>query len=287
MYIDLAAAFESKPPILDFVWAGFVAGTVGALIGPSGISKTYFATQLAMAVACNVEGGDLLDMSPERSGRVVYIAAEDPIPAMQKRIYSIGQRLTPSARAAITKSMRLKVITGDRWNIMDPKELEKLVNDCMDCRLIVLDTLSRIHQLDENSNGHMAYLISTLEHIAVKTGASVLYVHHVNKGSAREGQTDQQHAARGASALIDNVRWCGYLAKVGEDEIKKLRPRTTDGNVLSNQRNDFVRFGVSKQNYDVTPSSRWYSRSEGGVLVPAAMQEVSSFVKKKGRRDEV
>ncbi|WP_373873394.1 AAA family ATPase, partial [Aeromonas caviae] len=33
-------------------------------------------------------------------------------------------------------------------------------------RLIVLDTLSRIHSLDENSNGDMARLVATLEHIA-------------------------------------------------------------------------------------------------------------------------
>ena len=60
----------------------------------------------------------------------------------------------------------------------------------------------------------MAHLVSVLEHIAATTGAAVLYLHHVNKGSARDGQTDQQQAARGASALIDNARWCGYVAKM-------------------------------------------------------------------------
>ncbi|WP_444979047.1 hypothetical protein, partial [Aeromonas caviae] len=45
-----------------------------------------------------------------------------------------------------------------------------------------------------------------LEHIAATTGAAVLYLHHVNKGSARDGQTDQQQAARALPLLT----WCRY-----------------------------------------------------------------------------
>ncbi|WP_212625512.1 helicase RepA family protein [Pseudomonas sp. PP3] len=287
MPMNLKAAFENAPPELDFIWPGFLAGTVGAIVAPGATGKTFWALQAAMAVACSVPGGDLLNISPTRSGHVVYIAAEDPVSALHPRIYSIGQKLTPSARLAITKSMTLKVITGNRWNIMVQEELDSLVSECTGCRLIVLDTLSRIHRLDENSNGEMAYLISTLEYVADQTGASVLYLHHVSKGSAREGQTDQQHAARGASALIDNVRWCGYLAKMGEDETKKIRFLNQDTASFSDQRGSFVRFGVSKQNYDITPRNRWYNRSHGGVLVPVDVQELSTGVKKKGRRDEV
>lgn len=287
MAIDLKAAFENAPPKLDFVWPGFLAGTVGAMIAPGAAGKTFWALQAAMAVACSAPGGDLLNISPTLSGRVVYLAAEDPASALRRRIYSIGQKLTPSARLAITKSMTLQVITGDRWNIMDALELERLVIECAGCRLIVFDTLSRIHRLDENSNGDMANLISTFEYVAAKTGASVLYLHHVSKGSAREGQTDQQHAARGASVLVDNVRWCGYLAKMGEDEAKKLRIRNQGIASLIDQRGNFVRFGVSKQNYETAPHNQWYSRSDGGVLVPVEVQELSIGVKKKGRRDEV
>ncbi|WP_223943080.1 AAA family ATPase, partial [Aeromonas caviae] len=42
---------------------------------------------------------------------------------------------------------------------------------------------------DVFQRGDMARLVATLEHIAASTGASVLYLHHVSKGSAREGQT--------------------------------------------------------------------------------------------------
>lgn len=57
---------------------------------------------------------------------------------------------------------------------------------------MVLGTLSRTHRLDENSNGNMAALVACLEHLALETGASVLSLHHVGKGSAREGATGHQ-----------------------------------------------------------------------------------------------
>lgn len=43
----------------------------------------------------------------------------------------------------------------------------------------------------------------------------------------------------------------------------------------------FVRFGVSKQNYDATPLDRWYQRHTGGVLLPVELQEASKSEEKE------
>ena len=162
-----------------------------------------------------------------------------------------------------------------------------LIKFCSGARLIVLDTLSRIHDRDENSNGDMAKLVATLEHIAARTGASVLYLHHVSKGSAREGQTDQQQAARGASALIDNARWCGFVAKMTEDEAKSLSDRAYDRQPIGKDRRGFfVRFGVSKQNYDATPHDQWYQRRDGGVLLPVELLDAKQDSGKGRQREQ-
>jgi RecA-family ATPase len=236
-----------------------------------------------MSIACSVAGGDLMGLAPAHTGRVVYLAGEDPPPALVRRIHAIGQHLGHTARQAIGENLVLEPIMGKRLNVMDEAHLRRVIEYSAGARLIVLDTLSRIHALDENSNGNMAHLVAVLERVAATTVASVLYLHHVSKGSAREGQTDQQQAARGASALIDNARWCGYVARMTEDEAKRLSDRTHDRKPIGDERRGyFVRFGVSKQNYDATPLDRWYMRHAGGVLVPVELYEASRN-EEKGR----
>lgn len=272
MAIDLRAAFENAPPTLDFIWPGFLAGTVGALVAPGATGKSFWALEAAISVACSVAGGDLVGLAPSRAGRVVYFAGEDPEVALIRRIHAIGQHLNQPARTAISDNLNIQPIMGTRMNVMDEQGVAPIIELCAGTRLIVLDTLSRIHNLDENSNGDMARLVSKLEHIAVRTGASVLYLHHVSKGSARDGQTDQQQAARGASALIDNARWCGFVTKMTREQAKSLSDRPYDRQPIGNDRRGlFVRFGVSKQNYDAIPLDQWYKRQDGGVLLPVEL----------------
>jgi RecA-family ATPase len=287
MAIDILAAFENEPPALDFVWSGFLAGTVGALIAPGATGKSFWALEAAMSVACGVAGGDLIGLAPMRTGRVVYLAGEDPSAALVRRVHAIGQHLGHVARKAIAENLVLEPIMGKRLNLTDEAHLRRVIECSAGSRLIVLDTLSRIHALDENSNSDMSRLVAMLEHVADATGASVLYLHHVSKGSARDGQTDQQQAARGASALIDNARWCGYVARMSEDEAKRLSDCAHNRRPIGcERRGHFVRFGISKQNYDATPVDRWFMRHAGGVLLPITLHEAGGMVGKgrDGRR---
>ncbi len=284
MAIDLLEAFENEPPTLDFIWPGFLAGTVGALVAPGATGKSFWALEAAMSIACSVSGGDLLGLAPSHTGSVLYLAGEDPAPALIRRIHFVGKHLASGARAAIAEGLTLEPIMGKGFNVMNARQFERLVERSQGHRLVVLDTLSRIHQLDENSNSDMARLVAQLEKLAAQTGASVLYLHHVSKGSVRDGLGDQQQAARGASALIDNARWCGYVATMTDDESKRLSDHRLP--IGRDRRGSFVRFGISKQNYDPVPLERWYQRQDGGALVPVQLVEV--VPERKGRRrDEI
>jgi RecA-family ATPase len=264
MAIDMFRAFQEEPPELDFIWPSFLAGTVGALVAPGAAGKSFWALEAAMAVA----GADLLKLNPTRTGKVVYFSGEDPANALIRRAHSIGKHLDSGMRHAIRENLILEPIQGKRLNIMDQEHSTRIIKYCSGARLIILDTLSRIHQLDENSNGDMANLIGTLEYVAVRTGASVLYLHHISKSSTKDGQNDQQQAARGASALIDNARWCGFVSKMTENESKNLTDcDRTKLPIGTERKGSYVRYGVSKQNYDADPVNQWYQRQEGGVLV--------------------
>jgi len=289
MVLDIMSAFTNDPPHLDFIWPGFLSGTVGALIAPGATGKSFWALQAAMSVACNLPGGDTIGIKPKHHGPVVYLAAEDPEPALIRRVHSIGQHLSNDARRAIAENLTLEPIMGQRFDVMSSTGVELLLQKCDGARLIVLDTLSRVHQLDENSNGDMSRLVNMLEYVAAKSGASVLYLHHVNKGSARQGQLDQQQAARGASSLTDNVRWCGYVAKMTKEEAARMSDRPHDKRPIGEDRRGFyARFGVSKQNYDTAHLEQWYKRGDGGVLLPVEMVKSKEEAKtEKDSRYEV
>jgi RecA-family ATPase len=271
MAIDILAALQTDPPELDFIWPGFLAGTVGALVAPGATGKSYWTLEAAISIACSVAGGDLVELAPTKTGRVVYLAGEDPPAALIRRIHAIGQHLPPASRGAVSQNLTLEAVMGKRLNIMDSKFLDQLIALASDARLIVLDTLSRIHLLDENNNGDMARLVSTLEYVADSTGSAVLFLHHVNKTSGKEGHTSQ-HAARGASALIDNVRWCGFMTKMNEHEAEHLSNSSQGYHPIGNDKKcAFVRFGVCKQNYAAIQPDRWYERKKGGVLLPVKL----------------
>jgi len=279
MPIDIMSAFSNEPEELDFVWPGFLAGTVGALVAPGGTGKSYFALQAAMSVAC--EEADLLRLKPKYHGQVVYLAAEDPEPVLIRRLHSIGQYLSPVAREIVAENLTIEPVLGKRIDIMQDRHLRYLADYCAEVRLIVLDTLSRFHSLDENSNSDMSRVVSALEYLADQTGSAILYLHHVSKFSARENQTDQQ-SARGAAALIDNARWCGFVAKMSESESQRLSDMPHSRLPIGDRRGLFVRFGVSKQNYDLIQADRWYERRGGGVLMPVELFSA----KKGGERNE-
>jgi RecA-family ATPase len=286
--IDLLKAFTDKPPDLDFIWPGFLAGTVGALYAPGATGKSFWALEAAMSIACHVCGGDLVRLNPGKTGQVIYLAGEDPNPALVKRVHSIGDLMPPEAHKAIAENLTLVSIMGKRLDVMNDKHLTELIKQYAGSRLIVADTLSRIHQLDENNNGDMARLVSALEYLSVETGAAVLFLHHASKSSARDGQLDQQQAARGASALIDNARWAGFVAKMSEEESGRMSCFMISGQQqpIGERRKFYLRFGISKQNYSEPFDDKWLERSDGGVLIPARLEQ-NDNKKNLGGRNEL
>ena len=208
---------------------------------------------------------DILGLGTKKAGLVVGFLAEDSPKEVNNRAYHLARRLSEDVRRSAEKNLRIYPMNGEkldlgRWGSPD---LELIADFSQGARLIIIDPLSQFHNLDENSNSEMAILMGNLNCVAKRTGAAVLFIHHVSKGSVRNGQGDQQQAARGASALTDNARWCGYLARMTANEAKRL-------GVEEARRGRFIRFGVNKLNNDMRQPDLWFERCEGGVLLPAA-----------------
>jgi RecA-family ATPase len=266
--VDLAAALQAPRKPTDFVIPGLKAGTLGALVATSGTGKSYLALEIAMAVASPL--ADITGFCPQLAGKVLYINGEDPEDELITRISWISERVPPEAYSQLKDNLKIISAMGSlldfgwRPQMKSRKinqDLENFIEIAAGCRLIIIDTLTRFHTLNENDNGQMSQLLGNFEHVITRTGAALLFIHHTNKSSTKDKDTDNQTAARGADALIAHSRFATYLVKMTENEANRY-------DVDPEKRGMYLRFGVSKQNYGLPQKERWFERKEGGVLIP-------------------
>ncbi|MGE4440457.1 MAG: AAA family ATPase [Desulfomicrobium sp.] len=270
--IDLQAADENVPEAMDEVWDGFAAGSVGGLIAPGATGKSFWTLEAALSISCGVAGGDVLKLGAKKSGQVLYLSSEDPDQILKLRLHNIFRCISPEAKQSIFQNMTLKQMMGYKMDLMDRADLQKLLRWSDRKRLVVIDTISRFHAMDENKNTDMSQVLKQLEMIAIKTGAAVLFLHHVDKTSARDGVITAQ-SARGASALVDNARWSGFVARMSEKECEMYRD---DGALIGkNQRSAYIKMGNCKPNYGPSGAEKWYRFRSGGVLHPVDLQYIS------------
>ena len=154
------------------------------LYGPPKSAKTFLAIDAAMTIASG--GGELHGMAC-REGRVLYVLAEGGAPMMGNRMKAwMSARGIGGADIAVLPSA---VILSSR------KSVEALLGDMAGERwdLVVVDTLARCMDGDENSVKDMNLAIRGCDLIRETTGAAVLLVHHSGK--------DQSKGMRGSTAL--------------------------------------------------------------------------------------
>lgn len=274
---DVREALSKPPPKLDFVVPGLLAGTVGAVVSQGGVGKSNLALMLAAGVA---SGLDLLgfqrtspDWKPAKPERVVFLTAEDPPEILAHRMHSLASIIhrivgnVDDARDAIgclEDNLEIWPLVGMLPNLMNEVQTEELRPLVRGSRLIVVDTLRRFHRLPEADDGGMAQLVGTLETLTQdeESKPALLYLHHVNKTSSREGGAADQTASRGSSVLVDNSRFQLNLVNMTPAEAKAA-------GLSEDERKHYLRAVRSKANYSAPLPDIWYRRDVGGMLWPA------------------
>jgi hypothetical protein len=97
-------------------------------------------------------------------------------------------------------------------------------------QLLVIDSLSKIHGLDENSNTEMEYMVNFFQRLARSTGIAVVLLHHWGKGNEGDGNI---HSGRGASRVPDGAdTLINFIRQSGKATAKlvfeKVRGKETE-----------------------------------------------------------
>lgn len=276
----------------DFVRPGFALGTVGSLVAPGGSGKTFRATQDAVDIACGRNG--------IKQGAVLYLPAEDPLDELGVRLQAIirAYQLTDAELADLDKNLIYWPLLGAAPDLVEQDKdgglvLLKAICDIAQgraLRLIVFDTLRRFNFLDENNGGDMSRVLAVLEQIAKGLGCSCLFLHHVSKSAALQGQVSAQQSARGSSVLVDNIRYQEFLQGMTVEFAEKHGEADSAGNVphsIGDERGRYVLWGVSKQNYGRPVPDQWLKKNEDGVLLPVEIGTVGQKGRKNGNGGSV
>lgn len=253
-------ADASRPPVLDFVLPGLLAGTIGIVVGQGGIGKSYLALQVALAVAAGrpVAGG--LFPAPAR-GNVGIIFGEDPIDVLRDRLFRLREAESIDDATAITLDKSLEIVSGvgaDLRVASTSPFLGALMALAAGKRLVIVDPLAFLLNGDENDNGAATRLIQLLQKVCVQTGAAILLLHHVSKGGA--GEREEWTAARGASAISTGCRWQLHLSPPTRAECADLK-------LTADAAQNWVRVVATKTSYGRAEPRSWLQRQESGVLV--------------------
>lgn len=260
--LDIAHCFDEVPIPLDFILPGFVASTVGCLAAAGSTGKSFAALEVAMGICSLDADKSLLNMGICKEGEVAIFNAEDPSSVLHQRLNSISSHLSPEVRQKVIRNLTIYPLVGKCADVMAKEWQETILKAAKGKRLLIFDTFTRWHKLNENDNGQMSQVIGVFEMIATETGASVLFLHHTGKSAAMNGEQDKQQSTRGASAITDNCRWQAFMQTMTEDEMRKL-------NIPAKVRKSYVQIGGNKENYGAPTNHKWLKRVEGGVLLPA------------------
>ncbi len=275
--LDITWCLQHPAPKKVFhVWPYIPAGCVGVLTGTGAVGKSYLTLALCVGVACGHSFGPF---EIEQARRVAVVNVEDMGDDLHFRLIPLvdSLRLSFDEQRLLCQNLRILPARGKLGPLMQLDErrnpqpsasyawLREEVKSFQP-DLMVLDTKARLFGLDENSNDHAAQWLFALERLLVdRPELSILVVSHNSKGATMAGDTSQ-HAARGASSLVDNARFVMTLAGVDDSESKKLGGRA----------GDFVCLNHAKPNYTRRAEPALFRRGDKGELHPVNPQQLRS-----------
>lgn len=247
MTINLNTSLKTEPPKMDFIWGGFLAGTVGSLAGPSAIGKSFWALQAAMAVAGHnpdgeTQGADLLDLQPSKRGRVLYIADKDPESVLAHRIHAIGKHLSNDAKQRVAENLVVEPVMGSNFDVIMASTTGSVLKSAVGCRLIVVDTIL------DSDRFYLMELMKRLPSLCAETGAAALILH--------------------LDKFFDAASWCSRLSEMSLTDVKRMENRSDIKEAARGTTKSVVRYDVYSQKYGRDVKPVWYRRGDGGVLLP-------------------
>jgi RecA-family ATPase len=255
---DIAPRLRTPPIKREYLVKDWLPLGIGGLLsGVGAIGKTTLAMQLGAAVAT---GTAFLEKDCQKGSVLLYLSEDDECEVVH-RLHRIKESLDVGHHSDLISNLKVlsspmtslpffdyQSSTGGAGTTTHFMNLLKTAHQLTDLKLIVIDSYTRVNNLDEVNHSNANYVAEKLNALARDTGAAVLMIHHPSKTPR-----DDQYDARGSGALVNALRWSASLSTV-----KKRQSAADDCQPK-------LRLSVQKFNYGPTTATT-LRRLDNGVL---------------------
>lgn len=188
---ELYTEADNRGP-LEWIVPNLIAkGHLTMFSAPPKSGKTWGGLSLALAVSSGSSWANIENVKP---GRVLWIDEEMGIQLLARRMRQIG----------FTNEMPFFTLSLSNFRLDVPSDVEALIVEiaAREADLVIIDSLRRVHQLDENDNSQVKRLFPWSRHIS-EAGPGVTLIHHDRKRTLND--QDDSERSSGAMDFIAQV----------------------------------------------------------------------------------
>ncbi|MGE4471064.1 MAG: AAA family ATPase [Desulfovibrio sp.] len=269
------------PPVEWLVENLIPRSTVVVLAAVGGVGKSMIMLDMALKVSAsptsggvdlNTDGRLCLGQKIIGEGPAILLCAEDSRDEIHRRAETLGHRFPRSLYCVTMPEMDrpLTLVNTVRGGSAEatPFWFEFVAQaETIKPALIVVDPLSCFIQADANDPAVGAYAMGLFQSLAVRTGASVVLVHHMSKMKDGIKSADAARAAiRGSTALVDHARGAYALWSEAEDKARA----TCQALGEDYARGKVVKGCLVKNNFRGYGEITDFVRQDNGLLISAS-----------------
>ncbi len=243
---DISVMLDTEAEPVDWLVEDLIPrGNVSFLAGGSGTSKSFFVMQLCAMGAVAMpefaglkirEGGfSTLYFAYEDTKQLIHGRVRDVSRYVGEHVDILGDMEYVSVLRSNLMVLPAEVLDDGDWQFarrakkFDEVVITGLVEylrtyvEAKQISLLVFDTGSEIHSVEENSAMDMVVVMRCLRQLAAGTGAAVLVLQHVSKGVWNQRLDEiNQSSIRGSSVMVDKSRNVVMLGRMPRADARRF-----------------------------------------------------------------
>lgn len=189
--VNAAAFLQMQLPERELLLGPWLPAQGLAMVyAPRGIGKTFFALNVAYAVA---SGGEFLGWKAGAAHRVLYLDGEMPANVMQQRLADIIHQHTaeapPDNFQIVTPDLQPLSATPNLSSAEGQHQIEPLLAGVA---LVVIDNISTLCRGGVENDAESWLPVQSWALRLRSRGISVLFVHHAGKGGNQRGTSKRE-----------------------------------------------------------------------------------------------